>query len=63
MVYNPHISVYYNNGFRRNHIILLVNKIGFSFVSLLYSINQKWMVIFSLHLDKSNYEYRIYNIK
>jgi hypothetical protein len=57
------LNKYYNNALPRNHIILLVHKIGFSFVSLLYSIIQKWNVIISLHSDKLNYEFCTYNNK
>jgi hypothetical protein len=55
------LNEHYNNAIPGNHVILIVHKLGFSFVSLLYSINQKRMVIFSLHLDKLNYEICAYN--
>jgi hypothetical protein len=48
------LNEHYKNALMRNHVIILVPKIGFSFVSPLNSIIQKWMVIINLYLDKLN---------
>jgi hypothetical protein len=42
---------------------LLVHKIGFTIVSIVYSTIQKWNVMNSLHLDMLNYEFCTYNNK